>query len=149
MTSDLSHRKKVARRYADYFETLRPDSIADVDVLISDDVHFVDPFNDVQGRETFHRIIEKMFDDVQEPRFHILDLSWSEQSNDLCLMRWDFSCNAPVIGDWTVRGVTEIRFNEDDVICAHYDYWDASRHFYARLPIIGWLLRKVAQKASL
>nr|WP_320141599.1 nuclear transport factor 2 family protein [uncultured Cohaesibacter sp.] len=148
MSVPAEQRATVARLYAQYFETLSPESTKDAQPLISDDVHFIDPFNDVKGRANFQRVVDKMFEDVKDPCFQIMDLAWSDDP-DLCLMRWDFSCTMPVIGFWSVRGVSEIRFNEQNQICAHYDYWDASRHFYARLPMIGWMIRKIQKKASI
>ena len=96
-------RLAVAQHYAQYFETLSPESARDAEGLISDDIHFIDPFNDVRGRHNYRRIVDKMFEDVKDPLFQILDLAWSDDPG-LCLMRWDFSCAVPVIGDWTVRG---------------------------------------------
>ncbi|WP_319413500.1 nuclear transport factor 2 family protein [uncultured Cohaesibacter sp.] len=148
MSVPSEKRLGVARAYAQYFETLSPETTQDAQGLIADDIHFIDPFNDVRGRENFQRIVDKMFEDVKEPRFDILDLAWSDDP-DLCLMRWDFSCTVAYIGDWKVRGVSEIRFNGADKICAHFDYWDASRHFYDRLPLVGWMIRKIRQKASI
>ena len=148
MTAANQKRRLVAQHYAQYFETLSPESARDAQGLISDDVHFIDPFNDVHGRDKFQLVIDKMFEDVKDPSFQILDLAWSDDP-DLCLMRWDFSCTAPVIGVWSVRGVTEIRFDAEDRISAHYDYWDASRHFYDHLPIVGWVIRKIRKKASI
>ncbi|WP_319533490.1 nuclear transport factor 2 family protein [uncultured Cohaesibacter sp.] len=138
--------REVASRYADYFAHLTPETIDDALPLVSDDIHFIDPFNDVRGRESFRRVIEKMFEDVKDPHFDILDLAWS---GDLCLMRWDFSCSMAHIGDWSVRGVTELQFDDEGRISAHFDYWDASRHFYAKLPLIGSAIRWIQKKARI
>ncbi|WP_316860015.1 nuclear transport factor 2 family protein [uncultured Cohaesibacter sp.] len=146
MTISPEKRESVARHYADYFEHLHSETIAEVHPLISDDIHFVDPFNDVKGRKHLVRVIEKMFEDVEDPQFRILDLAFTDT---VCLMRWDFSCKAPVIGQWTVRGITELQFDADGLICAHYDYWDASRHFYRKLPFVGWMIRQISKKASI
>ena len=146
MSDRQTRMKKIAGQYAHFYENLSPESAGDIASLVSEDVHFIDPFNDVHGRGNVVRLIEKMFEDVRDPRFDILDLAWSE---DICLMRWDFFCHVKVIGDWSVRGVTELQFNEDGLICAHYDYWDSGRHFYGRIPGIGAFLRFITRKARL
>ena len=146
MTKASKELQEVAKLYAGYFDTLSPTTIDNVQPLISDDIHFIDPFNDVRGRDCYRRIVEKMFEDVRAPKFEILDLAWS---GDLCFMRWDFSCNIAVIGDWSVRGMTEIGFNSDGLICSHYDYWDSGRHFYGRIPVVGSLLRFITRKARI
>ncbi|WP_171021918.1 nuclear transport factor 2 family protein [Cohaesibacter sp. CAU 1516] len=146
MSDRKDRRRQIAGQYAHYFETLTLDRAGDIAALLSEDVHFIDPFNDVRGRDQVVRLVEKMFEDVEDPRFDILDLAWTDE---LCLMRWDFYCNVKVIGAWHVRGMTELQFNEEGLICAHYDYWDSGRHFYGRLPVIGPLLRFLTRKARL
>lgn len=146
MSDKEARMKLIAGQYAHFYETLTPERVAEILPLISDDIHFIDPFNDVHGRHNVVRLVEKMFEDVTDPRFDILDLVWS---NDICLMRWDFFCTVKVIGNWHVRGVTELQFNEDGLICAHYDYWDSGRHFYGRIPLIGGLLRFLTRKARI
>ncbi len=138
--------EQAARQYAQFFEELAPERIKHVHALISDDVHFIDPFNDVNGRASFEKVFHKMYEDVQEPRFKILDLAWS---GDLCFMRWDFTCKQRHLGDWSVRGLTEIHFDSGAKVCAHYDYWDASRHFYQKLPFVGAIVRWIASRASI
>ncbi|SNY94243.1 SnoaL-like domain-containing protein [Cohaesibacter sp. ES.047] len=137
--------RDVATRYADYFGHLSPDRVGEVMPLLSDDIHFIDPFNDVRGRDNYRAVIAKMFEDVKDPRFEILDLAWS---GEICLMRWDFSCSVAYIGDWTVRGITELQFDSDGRISAHYDYWDSGRHFFGRLPVIGAVIRWIRKKAQ-
>ena len=146
MSDRLARIKQTAGQYAHYYETLTPDRAGDIAALVNENVHFIDPFNDVRGRKQVVRLIEKMFEDVYEPRFEILDLAWSDE---MCLMRWDFHCNVKVIGSWHVRGVTELQFDEEGLVSAHYDYWDSGRHFYGHIPIIGNLLRYITRKARI
>ncbi|MGH0001496.1 nuclear transport factor 2 family protein [Pseudovibrio ascidiaceicola] len=138
--------RATAKKYALFFEEVTPERIEDVHELISDDVHFIDPFNDVKGRANFEKVFHKMYEDVQEPKFKILDLAWS---GDLCFMRWDFTCKQKLLGNWGVRGLTEVHFDKNAKVCAHYDYWDASRHFYRKLPVIGAMIRWIASRAAI
>ncbi|MES0870813.1 nuclear transport factor 2 family protein [Pseudovibrio sp. SCP19] len=138
--------ERTARQYALFFENVTPESIKEVHELISDDVHFIDPFNDVKGRENYEKVFHKMYEDVQEPRFKILDLAWS---GDLCFMRWDFTCKQKHLGNWSVRGLTEVHFDAQGKVSAHYDYWDASRHFYRKLPIVGAMIKWIASRAAI
>ncbi|KZL17997.1 SnoaL-like domain protein [Pseudovibrio axinellae] len=142
----MTDRDTTARRYACFFEKVTPERINEVHALISDDVHFIDPFNDVVGRDSFEKVFHKMYEDVQQPTFKILDLAWSR---DLCFMRWDFTCTQKLLGEWGVRGLTELHFDKDAKVCAHYDYWDASRHFYRKLPIVGLMIKWIASRASI
>jgi len=144
--TDRAELENTARQYALFFENVTPERIKEVHELISDDVHFIDPFNDVKGRENFEKVFHKMYEDVQEPRFKILDLAWS---GDLCFMRWDFTCKQKHLGNWSVRGLTEVHFDAQGKVSAHYDYWDASRHFYRKLPIVGAMIKWIAGRAAI
>ena len=146
MSNPNMDHEEVARLYARYFENLEPGNVDDIHPLISDDIHFVDPFNDIVGRDKVIRVVEKMFEDVKNPRFEILDLAWS---NGLCLMRWDFSCHQRFLGSWKVRGITELAFDDQGRVCSHIDYWDAARHFFSRIPIIGFLIGQVVRRARI
>jgi hypothetical protein len=33
-------------------------------------------------------------------------------------------------------------------LLAHQDHWDASEQFFFRLPVLGWLLRRVRDAAA-
>ncbi|MCV6576841.1 MAG: nuclear transport factor 2 family protein [Cohaesibacter sp.] len=138
--------QQTAKAYADFYEALSPETVRDILPLISSRIHFIDPFNDVVGAENVVRVLEKMFDDVKDPRFVILDVMWS---NKLCFLRWDFTCHQAMLGDWSVRGMSELHFDEDAKVCAHYDYWDSGRGFYRKLPVIGSLVRFIMSRASI
>jgi hypothetical protein len=47
-----------------------------------------------------------------------------------------------------IHGATHLRFAPDGRIAYHRDYWDAANELYAKLPLIGpvmrWLRRKLA-----
>ena len=140
-----AEQKATAQAYVNFYEALSPANLGDLEDILSEDVHFIDPFSDIRGRDHVMGILQKMFDDVDNPKFTILDVAWSERS---CYMRWHFNCYFAVLGDWMFKGMTELRFNAEGKICAHYDYWDSGLHFYAKLPVIGWFVRLVRKKAS-
>jgi len=40
-------------------------------------------------------------------------------------------------------GMTHFRFNKDNKIILHQDYWDSVEGFYRTVPVVGYLLKKV------
>ena len=42
---------------------------------------------------------------------------------------------------WTLRGATHLTFDEAGRISCHRDYWDPVEELYAKLPILGPLMR--------
>ena len=55
--------------YIRFYETMTPESLARLPELVTPDVHFVDPFNDITGVAPLRRILARMFEDLREPRF--------------------------------------------------------------------------------
>lgn len=138
-------RQRTADAYAHFFDSLQAERLHELGGLVSEQVHFVDPFNDVKGRDQLERVFAKMFEDVEQPEFTILDVMWS---SDLCFLRWDFTCRQKWLGDWRIRGMSELHFDDDGRISAHYDYWDSGRAFYAKLPVIGPMVRFLMRRIS-
>ena len=62
MNSTPQKPHQTVARYKGFFETVRPETLAAVVPLISEDVRFVDPFNDVHGRDAFVSVFQKMFE---------------------------------------------------------------------------------------
>ncbi len=137
--------KQTVTRYRDFFETVCPETLEAVAPLVADDIRFVDPFNDVCGRTAFIAIFEKMYDDVQDPKFVMLEEAWADQ---VCFLKWRMTCRQRHLGDWAVEGVTELQFDGFGRVQLHRDYWDAGAEFYGKLPVlrqmIGFVRRRIA-----
>lgn len=134
------------QRYIEFFENLTPDRLAQLSDVMTDDVHFVDPFNDVTGREKVCRIFEHMFRNLDAPEFRVTHAASVEDSDRSGLLRWELS-ERPKSGHrskaFMIIGMSEVRIAADGRIREHIDHWDAGRQFYERIPLLGWLLRRV------
>ena len=111
-----------------------------------DDVYFSDPFNELHGLGSLQRLFEHTTRHVSSVRFAVHDTAWSGMT---AYVRWTMTGRIRVIGEWCVQGVSEIRFAEDGRVASHVDHWDAASQFFGRLPLIGWLLRRVAAPARI
>jgi hypothetical protein len=40
-----------------------------------------------------------------------------------------------------IRGATHLKFNERGQVSFHRDYWDAAEELYAKIPVLGALMR--------
>ena len=123
-----------------YFETLTPDSVSLLPSVYAPQARFKDPFNEVQGVTAIERIFRHMFEQVEAPRFVVHDVAGNA---DHAFMRWDFRFAAPRLGrgEQTIRGATYFRFGADGRVTEHRDYWDAAEELYAKLPLVGILMR--------
>jgi predicted ester cyclase len=138
-----------AQSYGAFFEKVTPATIEDIRSLVTDDVRFKDPFNDVRGIDRLVRILEKMFEDADDIRF-----TMREQAGDgpVYFLRWSFSCrprSRVLKGAWNVDGISAITLTEDGLVKEHVDYWDAGEQLYEHLPIIGNLLRIIRRRLAL
>ena len=124
-----------------YFETLSEASVERLGEYYAADAWFKDPFNEVRGVAAIARIFRHMFVQVDAPRFVV-----TERVVDAggAMLAWDFhfrSRNPALRGAQRIRGVSHLRFDAEGKVDYHRDYWDAAEELYARLPLLGALLR--------
>ena len=136
----------IITRYADAFAGLTQDTMDRLMATVSADVRFVDPFNDVTGRDGFRALFEHMFETCEEPCFHILDIATStDQGEQLAYLRWRMSGR---VRSWPhtdlgLEGISEVHVGKDGLVCLHIDHWDSASQLLTRLPVIGAIIRPV------
>ena len=135
-------------RFVDYFEGLTHEDVARIGDYYTSDVHFVDPFSDFRGLGTLAGIFNGMFTKMRDYRLEVHEHGMI--SDDTGFIRWTMSGYVKQLGKdpWIVEGSSLVRFNEDGLVREHIDYWDAASQMYERLPVIGWVLRKIRQKLA-
>ena len=122
-----------------WFESLTRATAGDVGRYYAPEAFFKDPFNEVTGVAPIGRVFAHMFDQVDAPRFRILE-RW--EASHGAMLTWEFHFllkgdDAPQV----VRGASHLRFAPDGRIAHHRDYWDAAEELYAKLPVIGPVMR--------
>ena len=108
-----------------FFETISPDSVAQLSRIYADDVFFKDPFNEVRGTAAVTKIFEHMFRQVDAPRFVV---TTSVLQGDEAFLTWDFLFRMKRFSsaEQCIRGATHLRFNDRGQVTMHRDYWDAA-----------------------
>lgn len=135
------------QRYTEFFEQLSPDSLNRLASVMTEDIHFVDPFNDVTGLEQVEEIFRHMFSSLDNPSFVVTHAAMSGGPEPRGLIRWEL--NSVLKGQpYNIVGMSEIRFADDGRVKSHIDHWDAAKQFYERLPIVGWLLRMIRSRMA-
>ncbi|SMC26151.1 SnoaL-like domain-containing protein [Andreprevotia lacus DSM 23236] len=132
----------------DWYTTLTPATLVQVDQFYAPQARFKDPFNDVSGVVAIRRLFEHMFDTTDNPRFVMLERI--EQGTQ-AFVTWEFHF-ALKGRTYTVLGGSHLRFDADGLVIDHRDYWDAAEELFQKLPVIGgpvrWLRRQFAVKPS-
>ena len=135
--------------YALLFSQLTPDNLSGIADLLSDEIVFSDPFNLTRGRDKFIRIFQHMFDVMENPKFEILDLSFSSRAG---YIKWRLTGK---VKRWrrisiNITGMSEVVNDESGLITAHYDHWDSASQLLVFIPVLGlptvWLLRLLRLK---
>ncbi|WP_416899096.1 MAG: nuclear transport factor 2 family protein [Minwuia sp.] len=130
-------------RFTGYFEGLAETDLARIGEIYTEDVHFADPFSDFRGLPTLTEIFRGMFTKMRDYRLVIDEAGMI--GPDSGFVRWTMSGHVKQLGRdlWVVEGCSVIRFADDGRVREHIDYWDAASQMYERLPVIGWVLRKI------
>lgn len=131
-------------RVATFFETLSPASLVTLSTVYAEQARFKDPFNDVTGLNGIQRVFAHMFDTVKNPRF-VVHHAMTQGTH--AWLTWDFLIDRPE-GTLTVHGATQLTFAPDGRVSLHRDYWDTAEELYAKLPLIGTLVRWLTRKLS-
>ena len=142
------HEKSLAR-YVQLFETISPAALATLDEYFAPDARFSDPFNDVHGVPAIQHIFARMFETCLDVKF---DVTHSFLHQDRAVLAWtmSFRPNVALLRKqcWEIPGTSLLHFAADGRVLEHVDYWDSGSYFYARLPIVGAIVRMLRKRAG-
>ncbi|WP_026435530.1 MULTISPECIES: nuclear transport factor 2 family protein [Acidovorax] len=140
--------EQAVTRVAAFFEQLSLADIAAIGQLYAPDARFKDPFNEVQGVPAIQAIFAHMFEALEQPRFVVTGRVVQGQQ---CFLTWDFLFafkNFHRGVPQTVRGASHLVLNDQGLVALHRDYWDAAEELYAKLPVVGGLMRWLQRRAA-
>lgn len=125
-------------------EALTADRLDTLAEIYAPEARFVDPFNDVRGVASIRRVFAHGFRQCPGMRFAVLSRGLD---GDRGLLRWRMHCgedeSAPVID-----GMTEVRLDAEGRVAEHVDHWDPAAQLYERVPLLGWLMRRIRRRLS-
>ncbi len=136
--------RQACENYRQFLEHLTEDRLSELSDYVSPQVHFQDPFNDVHSIEAMTAVFRHMFDTVGPVTFKIDQMAID---GNTCLMSWQFQ-GTLFSRPWIFPGTSVVSFGQDGKVASHIDHWDAARHFYERLPVIGWLVAWIRRRLA-
>ena len=133
-------------KYASFLENLTLEELCNLGNYVSKDVHFVDPFNDIDGVSSMREVFVDMFSKLGSIQFKIERIFEKERE---AILVWHFS--SQLFGSpWEVPGVSFLRLDESGKVIEHLDYWDSGRLFLSKIPVLGtiitWLYNRIDRK---
>ncbi len=129
---------------AAWYETLTPESLARVGEHYAANAWFKDPFNEASGLEEIRRVFAHMFEALAEPHFAVHERVVNDEG---ALLTWVFSFRLRGRA-LHVRGASHLKFNSRGKVVYHRDYWDTGEELYAKLPVLGALMRWLRRRLS-
>ena len=130
----------------DWFEHLSPATVDRVPDFYAANAEFKDPFNEVRGTDAIAHIFRHMFTQVDEPRF-VIGSRFSGADGVMLLWDFHFRTRGRRPQAICVRGASHLRFDAAGKVVLHRDYWDAAEELYAKLPLLGALMRGLQRMA--
>ena len=146
MTTDEA--RAATERICQFFETLSPQSLAQIGAHYTSDARFKDPFNAVQGHAAIQRIFEHMFTSLHQPHFVVTQRIVDGAQ---VFLVWEFRFRFKRFDSVTaqvVRGGSHLVLASDGRIQDHRDYWDAAEELYEKLPGVGAVMRWLKRRAN-
>ena len=125
-------------RLVDAYTRLTRDNLPALLALYAENAHFKDPFNDVRGHAAIARVFAQMFDELREPRFTV---QVAASDGDDAFLTWELHFVRQGGQAMAIRGATHLRYAPGGLVQLHRDYWDAAEELYAKLPVLGALMR--------
>lgn len=132
------------RSIANWFEAMSASTLDSIETVYAEQARFCDPFNEVRGRPAITAIYAHMFENLTAPRFVITDIIEQEQR---VFMAWQF------LFQWRgqtfdIPGGTRFELDAQGLIVDHQDYWDVAQGLYEKLPLLGWLLKRLRKRMA-
>lgn len=127
--------------YVAFFERLALETLGELDALVTPDVRFKDPFNDLRGVENMRKALAMAFEHGT-PRFEVIDRA---RSGHAAYLLWRYTHGT----GFAIEGMSEIRFAPDGRIAEHIDHWDSGTQLYMHVPVLGWLIRLVRRRFTI
>ena len=123
------------------FETLSEESVQELEQFYARDAYFKDPFNEVRSAGEIRAIFSRMFRQLAQPKFGIRE--WTGDGRGYFLV-WDLTFSSRWMrggAAQVIHGASHLRFNAEGKVVYHRDYWDTAEELYAKLPLVGALMR--------
>jgi len=130
------------------FNELDRDNMGLVEMFYAPNVRFEDPIHRIRGRNKLKAYYERMYRNVERIRFDFFD---EVVQDDTHVLVWKMRLEAkglnrgePVILD----GTSVLKFNDDDKVVYHRDYFDMGELVYERVPILGRIVKRIKNSLS-
>ena len=136
--------KEYVKKYISAYESLSINNLDTLKNTFTNDIEFEDPFNKVNGKEAVIKIFSEMFEKIDKPKIQILELSYAQNFEQKLTVYLKWILNGKFKRNnksFAIRGVSEVKFNDQCKVVKHIDYWDSMTQLIIHLPYVGSLVK--------
>lgn len=113
--------------------------------IYSPSIVFLDPIHDARGLTQLRGVFSRLLETPGGISVELLDAHGDERTGFLLWTRKYLHRGEPR----EIRGTSHFKFAVDGRISEQRDHWDASFALYGELPLLGWSMRKIKQRAQI
>jgi len=128
-----------------FFENVSPQNVSAITELYDVNVYFKDPFNEVHGNLAIMNIFQRLFKQVDLPRFVIIK-TIQQDADAFIVWDFEFSMRGNTMSQ-CIHGSSHLRFNPAGMVIYHRDYWDAAEELYEKIPVLKKFMRFLKHQA--
>lgn len=139
---DLSNKDKI--KY--FFDKLSKDNMTLVDEFYHPQVEFMDPVETIKGSEKIKTYYGNMYQNVKSIKFDFVE--FHEAGNHVIAI-WKMTLETDKLNGgepFSVDGNSVIKFDELGKAVYHRDYFDMGAFVYERVPVVGYVIRKIKER---
>lgn len=114
-----------------------------LNTFYSADVVFEDPITRIQGLDNLKAYYKHAYENVLSIRFEFQEIM---QDQNKFIGPWTMKARIKGLNggdEYSVHGLSVLTFNEQGLIYFHRDYLDLGEMVYERLPVQGFIIRKL------
>lgn len=132
-------------KYANFFENINKETtIHEFSTVFDLKAKFKDPFHEVEGIVEIFKIFQKMYENLDNPKFKILE---TVSDKNISYIRWEFSFSFKKQKEvQSFIGLSRVVFNSENKAIIHEDFWDAGENIYEKIPFISSIIKFVKNK---
>ena len=128
------------------FNALTKDNLHILDGFYHPDVVFEDPLGRIEGLSRLKRYYAGMYEGVTAISF---DFSEQVVAGDMHVAAWTMRMRASKLNkgrEVVLDGISVIRFDEEDLVVYHRDYFDVGAMVYEHVPVVRFFVRQVKKR---
>ncbi|TDQ77561.1 SnoaL-like protein [Dongia mobilis] len=120
-----------------------------LDGLTTESIVFRDPIQEVHGRDGLKALFADSHHSVADSDVRIDGIAWVDQRRAFVKWHYAGTIRRLSLPNWSVTGMSDIRFDERGLIVKHEDHWDLASGLFEHFPLIGGLFRRLRMRLRL